>query len=1523
MIDFFELLNKIITFLSEKRLSQSEVEIQDQLSQFSTCTVKELKLLCRNALIGVTGTEVRKQLVVSLFQKIKKLFLFLIHPFRKGVDSLTLRHIALGVEAFKRVPADLPQGSYLYPRQVQASIALTQRCLIQMDTGEGKTYALLPTAFALACKYQRVYIVCSNEYLAWRDATRTRNYYEFVGLDVGLCISNTSIDEWSRQIIYTTLDKFIFRSLHDELSKFPSKHSITNGAVLLDEADAILIDKGYQDFSIVQSIKGEAVDWDFAIEYAKTLKEGKDIITDRIQLSAELTVLGENNLKNDLANFGTGLKYLLLRYAVETAYIAIKIVEKDIDYVIEDDHIFWIDNETGRVERNRNPNWIAVLEFTKGFPPKPKQIYIHQRSPAIFLRNFSHISGMGGTIIDDSMEYFFSFWLPTIVIPPRISRYEGKQNDLYYLTKKQAYNELAKLVDIEAIKKKRPVLVGTQTTSDAEQFYSVLKKQLSSSTIQPKLLTWKNDHEIAKIFERAGQVNSVIIATQLAGRGVDIRLSEQAIANGGLALFGIEHSNTIRHDRQFLGRAGRQGDPYTARFVISYEDHFWKNLGSEQIMTFIVKALEDNTEAVSFTILDKALNKGQKNLRKIKFQQSRNQLLVNLSELEIQNSIKKWFEYSQLFQEGHTERFNEGTSLEFLKWITEHFIINKFAPLLENKKHINTNDAEKIALILNNTLELTEKQKVLPESIKVPQDRTAIEVIHQIIHKKINNTLQRRANIKNAIDNFEKFNNHIGLYKFIVDKLKTVIEEEKRQLSNSNDQLPNQDIFNEINELIFFSQIKTPITKKVTVFLNNVLGEVDLADHIIDADLLLQDLNSVIDELKNSADQIEKSILNCITFPMNQKVIESFNKRTPKDIVHWSVHLPWIEFIEQKDKIKHKTNKETRTWLEHYRIINTRVFREWRKIEGLLSTRILRNLLRADRPYSLDDLFFLEDNEVYDDFEREKFSLDWAEKQSIGMIVFDPARNTKVLIQQFIVQSKNFNWSKIDDVKQFLLDFTQYFPLHTLQTPDQVQQVLMEWFHIQIEDGVEKTTRKLHLFWLREFLIFLKNNNYIKALPSFHHRIKYFFSTFTTNLKQIKTAFPIMQMLIFLCVYSVLTMFGNFADPKQLEGLAYYLDNLIFSGLLSRGTFTAPAIGILIISSALNYLAGKNQFLKVLFSLTTIYLLPITFAWWLTDWYYGSWTIITLLQSLFVFITICVFFYFSRSTIQTIEIQTGVTLTSAYISFNILVIFFSTIFQYFTITNFILASFLAIITFNYWWTFFNTQEISLLSVRIKNSRQLESEEVSTCLKLEGYCGAIPHIFGILFSWSLYGLFQLPSYASLFVYLFTVCIWSRLILNKRFSLLLWEQELNKKHQIFKYAQSREQMGVALEKLRKKFFQREVTVQSIIGLGMYFFFFDVSLPSTTFPLSLIIVFSSYLFGEHSKLFVIQMYHLLFTRTSVHIEILDLSEYELPEVKDHMTFLERIKLILKNRLALVLTIILVIMQIVTWLVHTFHLW
>jgi len=696
----------------------------------------EARAACKRAL----GESIRKA-PAKKWERLVEMASSLLTRVQAMPMSDDLRNVALGVEAFNWAPADLPEGSTLHPEQIDAAAALTQRYVLQMDTGEGKTYALLPAAFALACKHERVYILCANKYLARRDATRTRPFWDFAGLDVGLALDNLSPEEWAHPVIYTTLETLMFQALRDEIAPVASKNPVQYGAIVLDDADATLLDNATMPFSLAEDRDEKPFDWEPAFGLADTLEAGVHIEVNQRSRYASLTIEGEKFLERAIGKKDDEQEkeYLILRRAVENAYLAKYVLKEGKDYETRLFQVIPMNLISGQLQPGASYDWVPAVSFLKNsfFYSRIQKgsVTLHQTTPALLLNDFAHVSGLSGTTVGDELEYFLTYRLWTAVIPPHRQRHEdGMLEDLVLKDRKSAIKYLCGET-LKARQKERPVFIGTQTVDDATAVAKALQDMPFPDGTIFRVLTGKNEEDMDSLLEGAGEPGSVLVATQIGGRGVDIRLSEKAWENGGLALLGLGHATELRHDRQFLGRAGRHAAPFTARFINSKDDDLIRRAITKGSIADNLVALKDD-EALEHSWLTGRIRYLQTKTRQVEQIRRFNLSIIRPVEAQIRHSYKEWMAYIQTLntQSDGMEMFYD-CSDEFLNYIITRSLKTLLAPDME-KGALKAKRAEAVVETLVRELGLkTIKTKLKSSEIEGRPTNLALEELRKQLMK--------------------------------------------------------------------------------------------------------------------------------------------------------------------------------------------------------------------------------------------------------------------------------------------------------------------------------------------------------------------------------------------------------------------------------------------------------------------------------------------------------------------------------------------------------------------------------------------------------------------------------------------------------------------------------------------------------------------------------------------------------------------------------------------------------------------
>jgi preprotein translocase subunit SecA len=1530
MFGMLELISKFISQISNQFVFRDIEDVDKARVNYSYMSDEVLREECR--LASRSADTVMEEPKRNFFRTLVAMIASFFRPDR----TIIVQHVALGVEAFTRVPADLPPGSLLYKQQVEAALALTQRCIIQMDTGEGKTYALLPAGFALACEHYRTYIICPNEYLAWRDARRTRNYWEFVGLSVGLFLKDSATSELSHRIVYTTAKQLIFHHLGNVISTTRPQHSLS-GAILIDEADAILLDEGSEKFSLARSIRAEAYDWAFAIEFAHSLVEEEEIIANRSTLDANLTIAGETKLKAAWeGQAGRPTPYLLLRAAVEIAFVAVSLVNEDVHYIIED-KAYPVDLVTGKIDRNRTPSWIIPLEFLRGFSPRPELLTLDQITPFSFLQKFPHVSGLSGTIQDDFAEYFFFHFFMPIVIEPRFKRQEGLQLDVISRTQDAAVRNLVQDVK-EKVNQRRPVLIGTQTITEAEMIYKSLQTALLSS-VRLNLLTAKNDRDAAAFYETAGEVGSVLVATQLSGRGVDIRLSQEARENGGMALIGFGHALEVRYDRQFLGRAGRQGDPYTAQFFCSLEDSLMKEFTGERVKLIMERLGMEDDVVIESKMVSKRLVAAQFNRRKYGYINRLNQVGLEILNDEVRNSIENWFNYLQIPVESESldSKSYLGADLDeahcsqaFVDEVIEDYLGNHLQPVIADLKEVGLKEADQIVTLLKNSLG--------NEIIKPIELEGSIQTVTEKIRKRLReklNELFRQYDTACAAAEMECNALHA---KYI-----QLEGEWERQAPDPGEDFPfdlegaNDLLLEETLDEDWIDEESGEEEADEEIFEEDeedeeLIENDRLDDDVEEGDGDELDPNNSLATLSDNVARKFELLPRKIPSPEMEEARMAWEKawqqwsqliaRSPKKIAFWSILTNWMSYLEEQERIIQRSYLKGLSFYDRHRIVNDQLLVEWQTKEAQISPFVLENLLKCRQPETLNTLFYYDDNQA-EDYRRQDnlLNFDWTSSAPQLDPAYNPQDVAEALATHFFKQYREEiggDYYNPESLKDLLYTFLCRHPVYTLQSPDRIQQALETFPLLQ---GVDRPTKKLRQYWMRKFLIFLRERSQIGPLPVFRDRVKSFFNHFKRRASDLKSILTFSGLTVFTVVFGLASYFGNFAEPKELGVLGQQLDLLLFGGFLSKGIFTAPAMSALALAAA-GWFIIKPEASNVVQGAGPDRLLAVTFqaifAVWITDWNLGPSPVFGALHSVFLLLVTFAFAHVTQVVTWSSQNTSGVSLTTGWLCYTSMLAYAPALVgSLFTPSVPLFCLLLGLIIHGLLGTL-NICEVPLISSRIrKSAASMDAEDISGCLRVNGNCGALPHIYGAVFCWLIYETWEIASQklqwkfdlvtlelSLLVLYLLITQGLIALIVSKRFSLNLWEARLNTNHQAIAGAQTKESREKILRQLKSRLMWREIAIQSALILALSYSLKSLAIPNSLFPLGLTLVFVSALAMDQVIEFCGQLYAFLLRRAPDTREILDLSRLKEPREKEDPFY--RLKYILKFRISWTLTIV-----------------
>lgn len=521
-------------------------------------------------------------------------------------------------------------GLYPYKVQVMGGIVLHQGNLAEMHTGEGKTLTETMPVYLNAITGQGVHVVTVNPYLSKRDAEEMGQVFTWMGLTVGVNTDDMGKEEkqeaYQCDITYSTNDELAFDYLRDNMALFESD-TVQRGLnyVIVDEADSILIDEARTPLIISGSEKSYSVLLSICDRTAKSL-DPDDYFVDDETRTVSLNPSGVEKFNRALGvkNLFDKNNYADAHYANQ-AMKANYVMEKDKDYIVKDDAVMIVDTFTGRVQPDRrySDGLHQAIEAKEGVEIKDASQTEASITYQNFFRMYNKLSGMTGTAATDAEEFYDTYHMKVVKIPTNNPIARIDLPDIMYPTERAKYQAAVQV--IEAVHKQRqPILVGTASVENSEKLSALLDKK----NIPHEVLNAKNHAKEAKIVMMAGQPGAVTIATNMAGRGTDIKLGPGVKELGGLFVLGTEKHESRRIDDQLRGRAGRQGDPGKTLFLLSLEDELIKRFGNEKIEKVKNKLIDRGLEyePIKSKIVIKSMNAAQKRVEGNNFDERRNTL---------------------------------------------------------------------------------------------------------------------------------------------------------------------------------------------------------------------------------------------------------------------------------------------------------------------------------------------------------------------------------------------------------------------------------------------------------------------------------------------------------------------------------------------------------------------------------------------------------------------------------------------------------------------------------------------------------------------------------------------------------------------------------------------------------------------------------------------------------------------------------------------------------------------------------
>ena len=556
----------------------------------------------------------------------------------------TLNDIKVEAFAVVRETARRVLGLYPFECQVIGGLVLNDGDVAEMKTGEGKTLTATMPVYLNALEGKGVYVVTVNEYLAQRDANEMGQIYRWLGLTVGVNLHRLTTSEKQQahacDVTYTINSELGFDYLRDNMAPSKSQRVLRGlNFCIVDEADSVLIDESRTPLIISGGAKASMSQYQIADRFVKMLKRSTDVDEDYkrkhpeyvpdgdfvVDVKTKSCSLTDKGVDKAEKMFGIpnlyAPQYQDLVHRIHQALKANYIMTRDVEYLVDQDNtIQLIDQFTGRVLKGReySDGLQQAIQAKEGVKIKEETVTLATITYQNFFRLFKKISGMTGTAKTEEEEFRKIYNMKVVCIPPNKPVIRKDEIDYIFATKPAKIQALVKEV-AERHAKGQPILIGTPSVEASEE----VAKYLTNAGLTYEMLNAKNHAREAEIISHAGEKNRITLATNMAGRGTDIKLTDETRALGGLCVFGLERHESRRIDNQLRGRSGRQGDPGFSRFYVSLDDELMVRFASDNLRKSFANY---GDEAIESRLLSSAITSAQKRIEGQNFDVRKNLL---------------------------------------------------------------------------------------------------------------------------------------------------------------------------------------------------------------------------------------------------------------------------------------------------------------------------------------------------------------------------------------------------------------------------------------------------------------------------------------------------------------------------------------------------------------------------------------------------------------------------------------------------------------------------------------------------------------------------------------------------------------------------------------------------------------------------------------------------------------------------------------------------------------------------------
>ena len=656
------------------------------------------------------------------------------NEFKKRLDNgETLEDILVESFATIREAAYRIIGEKAYFCQLLGGLAIHYGNIAEMKTGEGKTLTTIFPAYVNALTGLGVHVVTVNEYLTQRNAKWMGPIFEFLGLTVGVNLRELSPkekqDAYNCDIMYTTNNELGFDYLRDNMV-VRKENRVTRkfNYCIIDEVDSVLIDEARTPLIISGGVMQNVNLFDRADMFVKSLEENVDYIKDEKTRTISLTDEGSHKCEKTFKIDNLyDINNTALVHHVNLALKANYFMRKDVDYVVSEGEIVIVDQFTGRLMKGRafSEGLHQAIEAKEGVKINEETKTLATITFQNLFRMYAKLSGMTGTAKTEEEEFRNIYNMYVITIPTNKPVIRIDATDLLYPGKQGKYNAIIRVIE-ERHKLGQPILVGTIAIETSE----LISKMLTKKKIKHEVLNAKNHAREAEIIAHAGEIGAVTIATNMAGRGTDIKLGPGVKELGGLCVLGTERHESRRIDNQLRGRAGRQGDPGYSQFFVSFEDDLLLRFGSDKYKEMMANLGFTGDQAIRNKMFAKTVETAQKRVEGNNFD-IRKHLLSYDDVMNNQRTI--------MYERRNEILDNESIHDKVLDGFKEYITNLVMGHLIENKK-LENNDYEEILEAANENL--LKRYRLNLSEIQNKNEHEVIDIIYEKVLKDYEEKLQ-------------------------------------------------------------------------------------------------------------------------------------------------------------------------------------------------------------------------------------------------------------------------------------------------------------------------------------------------------------------------------------------------------------------------------------------------------------------------------------------------------------------------------------------------------------------------------------------------------------------------------------------------------------------------------------------------------------------------------------------------------------------------------------------------------------